>query len=835
MARAIDSAALLLTTLLAPVCLLQSAAADPLDGRWEVFGRAEGRTFSVAVFDPVRSRILEVGGLDETGQPTNHCKVASWGDVLTWSELTTSGVLPPVWGHSLVYDAARDRVVLFGGVTPAGRSNEVFVLSLTGPPTWVALPTGGTPPLPRNFHTAIYDPVRDRMVVFGGNIGTSRRNDTWVLDFAQVPPAWSQLAPPVGPIARDGHVAVYDGARRQMIIHGGHATTRDLSDAMALNLDDPPTWEFLPPSPVLAGHAAVVDPAGDRMLVVAGSALWSYALGARTWTSLVPGGPSPSASYPGIAFHPARRELATFDGIPWSTWILPVDAPLVWQFFQGQGPMPSLKSGAVAAIDSRRHRILCLGPGGPGDLWEFSLGTSHAWGRLAVSGSGPVSSGDATTFYDPVGDRLLFYLGGSTPNELWALDLAGTPTWNRLLDTSRPLPVVEAGASYDAVHRRLVFDGGTELSGRYCSAYFYYAHSYPQAAWLLDLSGTPTWSALPFSGGFEGLATVYDGTRDRFVRFGGHTQSDDCVGGHDPLQTTFTPRDVLDALDVVNGTATPIPHGAGPLPRTRWSGVFDPAADRAVLFAGATAFPFTSSELWEWNAATNAFRQLHPDGEVPPARGRPAFLFDAATRDIWMFGGPDGFLWRLVSPDMPTPILASVEDARVEQGIARVRWTVDPSRMAGIRPQRRVGDASWADFAGTVQSSGSSVELFDPDVVGGDLDCYRLAWAGGPEAAGTGETCLRIPGLRAPALALAPGERSPGGARLRVDLAAAAGGRLDLIDARGRIVRSRPLNAGNGQVQEIDLAAGSALAAGLYWARLLTPVAVATMRIVHLP
>ena len=831
MARAIGSAALLLMALVVPDC----AIADPFDGRWEVFGRAEGRTYSVAVFDPRRSRILEVGGLDEAGQPTNHCKSASWGNVLAWSELTTSGALPPIWGHSLVYDSARDRVVVFGGVTPAGRSNEIFVLSLAGPPTWVALATVGTPPSQRNFHTAIYDPVRDRMVVFGGNTGTSRRNDTWVLDFAQDPPAWLELAPPLGPISRDSHVAVYDGARRQMIIHGGNATNRVLSDAMALNLDDPITWEFLPPSPVLAGHAAVVDATGDRMLVVAGSSLWSYALGARTWSSLATDGPRPSGSYPGIAFHPARRELATFNGVPWSTWILPVDAPLVWQFFEGQGSTPALKSGSVAAIDSRRHRILCLGPGGPLDLWEFPLGTPHGWGRLTVSGSGPGATGGATTFYDPVGDRMLFYLGGSTPNELWALDLAGTPTWNRLLDSSPPFPVVEAGAAYDAVHGRLMFDGGTALSGRFCSAFFYYHHSYPQAAWLLDLSGTPTWSALPFSGAFEGLATVYDGTRDRFMRFGGHTESNTCGGGHDPLHTTWAARDVLDALDVVNGTASPIAHAAGPLPRTRWSGAFDPVADRAILFGGAAEYPFQSSELWEWSVATNAFRQLHPDGEVPAPRARPAFLYDSATRDIWMFGGPDGFLWRLVSPDVPTPILAYVEDARFEQGGVRVRWILDPSRIAGVRAQRRVSNASWTDFAGTVQSDGSSFELFDQDVVPGDLDCYRLSWASGPDAVGAGETCLRIPGSPAPVLALAAGERSPGGVRLHVDLAASASGRLDLFDARGRLVRTRSLNAGDGRVQEIDLATGRSLAPGLYWARLLTSAAVAKMRIIHLP
>ena len=79
-----------------------------------------------------------------------------------------------------------------------------------------SLPSG-TPPSARDGHTAIYDPVRDRMVVFGGDDG-ALRNDVWALTLSGSP-AWSALAP-VGtpPSARSvSHGDLRPGARP----HGG--------------------------------------------------------------------------------------------------------------------------------------------------------------------------------------------------------------------------------------------------------------------------------------------------------------------------------------------------------------------------------------------------------------------------------------------------------------------------------------------------------------------------------------------------------------------------------------------------------------------------------------
>src|SRR5689334_17205884 len=84
---------------------------------------------------------------------------------------------------------------------------------------WTFLPF--PPPSARVRHSAIYDPVRNRMVVFGGLSGSTAQNDVWELTLSGTP-AWHQIVPAgVSPGARSGHAAVYDPVRDRMIVYGG--------------------------------------------------------------------------------------------------------------------------------------------------------------------------------------------------------------------------------------------------------------------------------------------------------------------------------------------------------------------------------------------------------------------------------------------------------------------------------------------------------------------------------------------------------------------------------------------------------------------------------------
>ncbi|HEX6160249.1 MAG TPA: kelch repeat-containing protein, partial [Thermoanaerobaculia bacterium] len=103
-------------------------------------------------------------------------------------------VSPPArYGHVMVYDSKRGRIVLFGGRAqkPSLEDNAAFIFFND---TWVwengnwrRIETAHAP-TPRYFSGAAYDRVRDRVILFGGNEPTSDVdvddpvNDTWEFD-----------------------------------------------------------------------------------------------------------------------------------------------------------------------------------------------------------------------------------------------------------------------------------------------------------------------------------------------------------------------------------------------------------------------------------------------------------------------------------------------------------------------------------------------------------------------------------------------------------------------------------------------------------------------------
>jgi hypothetical protein len=201
-----------------------------------------------------------------------------------WTQLTPSGT-PPIgrYGPSAVYDPVRDRMVVFGGQYYDGSShhlNDVWALSLAGTPAWTKLAPSGTPPSGRDSPSAIYDLARDRMVVFGGRYyyygSECYLNDAWALSLEGPggTPVWTQLTPSGAlPSARTWHSAIYDPVRDRMVLFGGLGSG-DFNDVWALWLGGPLAWTRLTPSGTLPGkrdsHSAIYDPVRDRMVVFGG-------------------------------------------------------------------------------------------------------------------------------------------------------------------------------------------------------------------------------------------------------------------------------------------------------------------------------------------------------------------------------------------------------------------------------------------------------------------------------------------------------------------------------------------------------------------------------------
>ena len=75
----------------------------------------------------------------------------------------------------MAFDAARGRVVMFGGVSLAGPLVKTWEYDGT---TWVLVNTPASPP-GRSDHSMVYDSARQRIVLFGGEQETFDLADTW--------------------------------------------------------------------------------------------------------------------------------------------------------------------------------------------------------------------------------------------------------------------------------------------------------------------------------------------------------------------------------------------------------------------------------------------------------------------------------------------------------------------------------------------------------------------------------------------------------------------------------------------------------------------------------
>lgn len=308
-------------------------------------------------------------------------------DLGDWTLITRPGPVPVARrGHTMIYDEPRDRLVVFGGQTSVGtRFNDVWVLPLHPDSSWRLLNPTGTAPSTRYDHSAIYDPVDQRMVVFGGQ-GTTLLNDVWALSLTGTP-TWTQITVPGAPIAaRSGHAAFYDGcvATPRMIIYGGAAQT----DIRALTLS-----------------------------------------GSFPWQNLTPPGPAPAAgSQVGSAVDPSGNILYVFSN--GGTWSVDLDAPAGWATETTVGTTPSSRTLVYSAYNQDHHALLMFGGiGGTGPLsetWTLGLGAGpKQWQKLSQTGPPPGKRYNGRGFYDRLRSRLLVFGGVDSTtvvtNQLWSL------------------------------------------------------------------------------------------------------------------------------------------------------------------------------------------------------------------------------------------------------------------------------------------------------------------------------------------------------------------------------------------------------------------------------
>ena len=108
------------------------------------------------------------GGHGDAGAPLND----TWAydpAANAWTELKPAGTLPaPRSAQSMAYDLTSGRLIMFGGLDSAGTVLDDAWAYDPVANTWTELEPSGTQPVARAGHVMVYDPASGRLIMFGG-------------------------------------------------------------------------------------------------------------------------------------------------------------------------------------------------------------------------------------------------------------------------------------------------------------------------------------------------------------------------------------------------------------------------------------------------------------------------------------------------------------------------------------------------------------------------------------------------------------------------------------------------------------------------------------------
>ncbi|HET6149520.1 MAG TPA: kelch repeat-containing protein [Polyangia bacterium] len=561
-------------------------------GSWTEQTPSEGNNFprvgNAMVYDPVRKKTLLFGGWQPSGMLFLGDTWEWDGATQTWTERTPSTAPSARYGHAMVWDPDRQRVVLFGGKDLNNqRKNDLWEWDGASA-TWMTRAQGGTIPTARYGHKMAYDVVRKTVVLRSGNTGTvdpgSWTNDTYEWD--EPTSTWTKPTPTGSPnyYSNGWDKVAFDSERSKVVVYSGY-----YPNMFEWNPVAPQSWNVLT-MPSTGGPAydgeLVFDASQHQMVVFGGQTvrtLWQWDNAALLWINRSTPFSGPlQRTGPSLAFDAMRGKLLVFGGLAASTYYNDIQE---WSHVDATftnktnpaGTRPDGRQQSAMVYDSKRDRILLYGGTGAttfNDFWQMNP-TTHAWTLIPITTTPrPPATYNQNLFYDVVGDKLLM-VANSGYIPIWQADLA-TGLW-----TDRSVPYSTA---------------------------------------LAELYGHVSY------------AMAFDPDRRKVVMFGGYYLSKDTA-------------DIFE-FDVVSGTWAKRDTPVGPVPGGRKFAAlsYDPGRRVMVMFGGqggvTGVYGYDAlSDSWEWDGTSNTWTETTPDPVRPLARYSHDMIYDPTRGTMLVFGG----------------------------------------------------------------------------------------------------------------------------------------------------------------------------------------------------
>ncbi len=335
---------------------------------------------------------------------------------------------------------------------------------------WIPLSIQNPERVERTFHTGVYSPASNRLIVFGGTVLGASLDDLWILTNANGlggTPEWRLQVHPLSvawPEARSRHTAVYDTFNDRMIIFGGCTLfcTPALNDVWVLTnasgAKGTPTWQQLSPLGTPPEErevaTAVYDYTTNHMIIYGGDGggtgsladVWTLSHanglgGTPQWTQLFPVGGPPTGQKWHSAVYDAKNNIMTVFGGKNGITETPTNEVWTLSHANGKGGTPvwtklnmtygdcpaRMSQKAVYDISTNTMTIV----GGvdasgamANDTWVLwnanGLGGEPGWTQLLPSGSTPVPRGSPAFVLDTINNRAILFGGNGQEGYLFA-------------------------------------------------------------------------------------------------------------------------------------------------------------------------------------------------------------------------------------------------------------------------------------------------------------------------------------------------------------------------------------------------------------------------------
>jgi hypothetical protein len=532
--------------------------------------------------------------------------------------------------ESMVFDSARNRVVIFGGRQAKLNLNDTW--SFDGN-DWTPIISAANAPSVRELAGAAYDSTRDRIVLFGGTHQTystdgrtlteTPLHDTWEFDGTN----WTQVLTDGPAVSKP--ILEYDPVRKQTVMLALNATLGTVMYAW-----DPAgaKWNALTPTvlPTCANEGAMTWQSSNNTIVYTGGVCATttgseetYEWDGTNWTKIDL--TSFAGPYIGSAltFDPDRQNAVLFGGAPAGGVLFTGTFTYANKAWTGVGDLsyPVPRSLFMFATDPVNKVIYLFGgvndSGSFFDFWSYQNDTF----RPLTTSNQPNDCTSPTAAYDIDRSKLVVLCGNSGT---WEYDGA---TWTQF-DASKTAPPSHRFSSvvYDQTLKKTVFFGGLDINGIYLDQ-----------TWTFD--GT-AWTQVKKNPAPSRLLTSmwFDPTLKKTVLYGGLGR----LTSNDRL-TRYSDMWSFD------GTGwTQLKPDVTPGMRYGADVAVDPKTNHVILFGGIRVdvdannnqVQVYANDTWDWDGTT--WKKLTP-AKTPPQRENFGFALDPLRNELVMFGGYSGF------------------------------------------------------------------------------------------------------------------------------------------------------------------------------------------------